>query len=268
MKISMWSSFLYGRKFETIIPSMHNAGFDSMDLSTEHLDELVASPDARRRAIEWRDMARDYDLPLLQCHLPLDSDLSVPGSSRDKQLDYLKRELELVMLMEIPVSVIHARMENSGNENRIAEALLELCDFLKGSDCTIALENLFHCDTRAKDLISLIALADNHPKLGICLDTGHLNWTGGDPVEFLEDAGDLVTALHIADNTGIGDYHMLPLSRGTVPWRAFMRKLKSIDYKGIFNYEASGENSAEYPEMLDAKLVYSAQLARILLALE
>ena len=95
-----------------------------------------------------------------------------------------------------------------------------------------------------------------------------MNWTGGDPVEFLEDAGNLVTALHIADNTGIGDYHMLPLGRGTVPWRAFMRKLKTIDYKGIFNYEASGENSAEYPEMLDAKLLYSAQLARILLALE
>lgn len=268
MKISMWSSFLYGRKFETIIPSMHNAGFDSMDLSTEHLDELVASDNAAKRAIEWRDMGLEYNVPLLQTHLPLDSDLSVAGPSRDKQLDYLKRELELVMLMDIPAAVIHARMENNGNEDNIVDALLELCDFLKGSKTSLALENLFRCDTRAKDLISLINLADNHPKLGICLDTGHLNWTGGDPVEFLEDAGTRLTALHIADNTGIGDYHMLPLGRGTVPWRAFMRKLKSMDYKGIFNYEASGENSAEYPEMLDAKLLYSAQLARILLALE
>lgn len=268
MKISMWSSFLYGRKFENIIPAMHNAGFNSLDLSVEHLEEVTASPDARRKASRWRDMGREYDLPLLQTHLPLDTDLGVSGSAGQKQMDLLKRQLEMVMLMEIPVAVIHARPQPESCKECVISNLLELCDFLKGSGTALALENLLECDTTAQELMALIALAGNHPKLGICLDTGHLHKTGGDPVEFLEKAGSLITALHISDNTGESDQHMLPLGRGSVPWRPFIKKLKSMDYKGIFNYEASGENSACYPEILDDKLFYAAKVARIMLAWE
>ena len=52
MKISMWSSFLYGRTFESIIPAMSNAGFDSMDLSTEHLAELTGTADGKKRYLK------------------------------------------------------------------------------------------------------------------------------------------------------------------------------------------------------------------------
>lgn len=267
MRISMWSSFLYGRRFETIIPAMHQAGFNSLDLSTEHLEELVTGSAPRERARRWRDMGRDHDLPLLQTHLLLDADLSVRGSARVKLLDLLKRELELVMLMEIPAAVIHTRAAGTGHKEEIAEALLELCSFLEGSSSSLALENLVTGEVCARDLLELIALAGDHPRLGICLDTGHLHVAGGDPAAFLEEAGERLTALHIADNTGSHDDHLLPLGRGTVPWKPFMKKLKSMDYKGIFSFEASGENPAEYPEVLDAKLLYSAHVAKLLLAM-
>ena len=267
MKISMWSSFLYGRTFESIIPAMSNAGFDSMDLSTEHLAELTGPADGKKRALQWKQMALDHNIPLLQTHLLLDADLSLQGIAGQKQLDILKRELEMTMLMEIPAAVIHAGTRDQDEENA-AGILLQLCDFLRGSSTALALENLLEYDTRAEDLKKRIRLAGNHPKLGICLDTGHLHVTGGDPVEFLREGGPLLIALHIADNPGDKDLHMLPLGRGTVPWRPFMLELKSMDYKGIFNFEASGENSSLYPEILDHKLRYAAEVARVLLAME
>ena len=275
MKFSMWTSFLYGRPFESIVKSFQKAGFNSADLSVEHLDELLTSVCPLEQAKQWRDFARNHGVPLLQTHLAF-SDLTIPLKDSEKQMDFLKRELELAVAMEIPAAVIHVSgdggMANGADpgerSERIVQSLMKLSAFLRGSSTRLALENLLHAECRAEDLIRLIELSGKPAELGICLDTGHLHCTGGCQEEFLEQAADYLIALHIADNTGCADYHMLPLGRGTIDWRRFMHKLKSIHYPGIFNLEASGENSALYPEILDAKLNYAAQVVQVLLNLE
>ena len=285
MRISMWTSFLYGRPFESIVRSLRKAGFDSADLSAEHLLELLDSDRPLERAKQWRELADGLGLPLLQTHLALESDLTLPPNESAKQLDFLKRQLELAMFLEIPAAVVHVS-QCSGLDQPVSDVdrpgtgldpereehavwyLTELSAFLRGSPTRLALENLFFAELRAAHLISLIELAGRPAEVGICLDTGHLHCSGGDQVEFLDAAAGYLIALHVADNTGVADYHMLPLGRGTIDWRKFMRKLKSIDYPGIFNLEASGENSAEYPEILDAKLEYAAKVVQTLMRME
>ena len=285
MKISMWTSFLYGRPFESIVRSLRKAGFDSADLSAEHLLELLDSARPLEQARRWRELADGLGLPLLQTHLALESDLTLQPNESGEQLDFLKRQLELAMFLEIPAAVVHVS-QCSGIDQPTADAdrpgtgldpereehavwyLTQLSAFLKGSPTRLALENLFFAELRAKNLVSLIELAGKPPELGICLDTGHLHCSGGDQIEFLETAAPYLIALHISDNTGVTDYHMLPLGRGTIDWRRFMPKLKSIGYPGIFNLEASGENSPVYPEILDAKLDYAAKVVQTLMKME
>ena len=285
MKISMWTSFLYGRPFESIVRSLRKAGFDSADLSAEHLSELLCSARPREQAKQWRELADGLGLPLLQTHLDLESDLTLPPDESGKQLDLLKRQLELAVFLEIPAAVIHVSPGGAGKnpaadgcrtgtgldperEEHAVRHLTELAAFLRGTPTRLALENLIFSERRAGNLIRLIELSGKPAELGICLDTGHLHCSGGDQVEFLEAVRGCLIALHIADNTGCADSHMLPLGRGTIDWRKFMRKLKSTGYPGIFNLEASGENPVLYPEILEAKLEYAAKMTRILTNME
>ena len=107
MRISMWTSFLYGRPFESIVRSLRKAGFDSADLSAEHLLELLHSARPLEQAKQWRSLADGLGLPLLQTHLALGTDLTLPLEESGKQLDSLKRQLELAMFLEIPAAVVH-----------------------------------------------------------------------------------------------------------------------------------------------------------------
>lgn len=106
----------------------------------------------------------------------------------------------------------------------------------------------------------------NSPALGICLDTGHLNLVQGDPCKFLEEAGDKLIALHIADNLGNADHHMLPCGRGTVNWKAFMPKLKESPYRGLFNFEVPGERCS-MRALQRLKLKYALELGRLMFEL-
>ena len=48
-------------------------------------------------------------------------------------------------------------------------------------------------------------------------------------------------ALHIADNQGETDQHMMPFGKGKVDIEAVVRALKEIGYQNLFNFEIPGE---------------------------
>lgn len=55
------------------------------------------------------------------------------------------------------------------------------------------------------------------PKIGVCLDLGHVNYSRMPMEEWFESVGEWVGYLHLSDNMGLFDDH-LPLGRGTVDW--------------------------------------------------
>ena len=70
-----------------------------------------------------------------------------------------------------------------------------------------------------------------------------------------ENQAPKLLALHIADNQGINDDHILPYSRGTVDWNSVFNTLKDISYNGLFNFEVPGETRCP-AEGKQAKLDY------------
>lgn len=90
----------------------------------------------------------------------------------------------------------------------------------------------------ATDLRALIDLVD-HPLFHAVWDAGHANLQEMPQDEELRILGNHVRALHIQDNRGDTDSHLLPFL-GTMSMDALMNGLKDIGYNGFFTFEVGG----------------------------
>lgn len=75
---------------------------------------------------------------------------------------------------------------------------------------------------------------------GFCLDTGHANLTGRDIREYIKCLGKRLTVLHIHDNAGNGDSHMIPYTvteAAGIDWKGFIEGLQTIGYQGPLSFE-------------------------------
>ena len=73
------------------------------------------------------------------------------------------------------------------------------------------------------------------PFTRFCYDSGHhFGWGKGEP--YLERYGSRLAALHLHDNDGTRDQHLLPFD-GAVDWPALMARLAATGYDGALTLE-------------------------------
>lgn len=122
------------------------------------------------------------------------------------------------------------------------EKLKEIADYIKGRKITICLENL---RTMFGDVDTLLYITDavGTENFGICLDTGHLNLSENrNQREFILKAADRLKVIHIANNDGDKDAHMMPYARGSVDFVEVFGALMDIGFDMPINYEIPGES--------------------------
>ena len=90
------------------------------------------------------------------------------------------------------------------------------------------------------DVRELTSLADafHDPEhMGICYDFGHANLCpGADHRKNLNHIGHRLRALHVQDNHGSEDEHLMPF-HGTIDWKTCMEALADIRYQGDLTFE-------------------------------
>ena len=73
-----------------------------------------------------------------------------------------------------------------------------------------------------------------------CVDTGHTHEAESfwviPPEEMIRTLGSRVSLLHLHDNSGHWDDHLLP-GMGNIKWQAVFSALEEIGYKGVYNFE-------------------------------
>ena len=94
--------------------------------------------------------------------------------------------------------------------------------------------------------------------LGLCYDTGHGNQIAG-ALDHLERMQDRLIALHIHDNDGSGDQHMLPFT-GSIDWVRFMGIVRASPYDKPLNLEVGYGKHKEMPEKDFLQASYQAGL--------
>jgi len=268
MQPGIWTSYLYPSTPEEMVEQFAAKGWFHLELSTEHGDALLQRGDPEKTGRNFARFAGDRGVSLPQGHLWLTCDIA--AADQDPVVDALKRWLDLFAAVGVRAAVLHPggnelrRREASREEirERQVRALRHLSEHLGDTNLTICLENVSGIP-EAEDLLALID-AVGRSNLGICLDTGHLNLASGDQAGFIGTAGSSLKALHLADNEGQSDQHLMPYGRGTVDWDAVMWALRDLPYEGLLNLEIPGENRGPLPVLL-AKLDYLERIVQFML---
>jgi len=264
VKLSVWSHYFSGLSSEDKVKAFAECGYQYSELSTEDGEELLTRGDPARVGREFGQFAAEHGINFLQGHLDIRANIL-----NRADVDSLKVWLDLFHAVGVKNCVLHY---GRGEDLRIppekllearARSIGELTEHISGTDMCICLENMrVEYDSSCDNLLDIID-AVGSDNLGICLDTGHLNLAGGNPAQFIIQAGPLLKALHIADNEGTYDQHMMPFGRGNVPWDQFMPALKQSGYDQLFNFEIPGESRAPI-EIRKAKLRYIREMSEIM----
>ena len=259
MKLSMWSSYYMDLSPEDAVLELEKQGYQYSELSDEHAAVLLSRGGAKEAGREFKKFADAHNVSFLQGHLLLQIRLCDESSP---VVETLKNWLGLFEAIGIKSAVLHCDGMNECPELTVDEireknaaVLRQLVQHLDGKDMTICLENLIAVHEGIDDLLWYIEhVGSDH--LGICLDTGHLNFSSNKDQEyFIHKAGKHLKALHIADNEGKTDQHMMPFGKGNVDIVSVVRALKEIGYDRLFNFEIPGERGCPI-EIRGYKLQY------------
>jgi len=264
MRPGIWSSYFIDLVPEEMVTTFAGKGWYELELSNEHSAVLLDRGDPAGVGESFRAFARGQGVSFPQGHLWLSVDVATGDQART--IEQLKRWLDLYLALGVRAAVIHP----GGNEMQAggapAEQILEsqvrafgsLADHVKGTDLVICLENMSRIGEFER--ITGIIQACGSESLGICLDTGHLHIAGGNQGQFIRNAGPLLKAVHVADNDGSADQHLMPYGHGTVEWSEVVAALKEIGYDGLFDFEIPGDSRCPLPVRL-AKLDYLREVA-------
>ena len=265
MRLSIWSSFYVHLKAEEAIERLFKNGITCCELSDEHGFELLErSTDVVKTGKEFAKFINELGFEIPQGHLWL----RIKICSDDSAVEKLCQWIDMYEAIGIKNMVLHCdnlvgtTLSREEKIQRNVEKLKIVAEYIKDRDVTICLENLRPHSPEDEDLIDktvddLLYIIDaiGSPRFGICLDMGHLNLTVKNHREFILKAGKKLKALHIADNEGVIDQHIMPFTRGTVNFVEVVKALKEVEYDGLFNLEISGERNIPL-ELRDAKIAY------------
>ena len=80
----------------------------------------------------------------------------------------------------------------------------------------------------------------------MCYDSGHEHYWSPD-VDWLSLYGNRIFAIHLHDNTGDKDAHLVPFE-GTIDWKLKMRQIAQSSYTGTMTIEAEYNTNGGYIE--------------------
>ena len=249
--------------------TLAECGFDAADLN---FPDRVTKDDAFlsfwNRPVEdliaqyapYREAAEKYGIAFSQCHAPFP--LALEGE--DDFNDYLvttvmEKACATAAAMHCPNIVAHPLSRDSKEQEwadnmKLYRALIPIA---KKHGVKICLENLF---TSATGRIRAGACADadeacryldtlnaeaGEECFGFCFDVGHANLVHTDIRAYLNKLGKRLTILHIHDNDGVDDLHLIPYSQAryrkscalALDWEGFVKGLRDIGYDGTLSFE-------------------------------
>jgi sugar phosphate isomerase/epimerase len=233
---------------EAMLATFKEAGIESLELCDYHSNFNYTDPDFRR--FLQRSLS-DMEFHLNSIHIHLNTrdsscDLAtLDKSAREKSLDDHRQAVDFAAALGGCILVTHdLKIPEPEQEFAVEkrEAFLqnlgELAAYAAPLGVRFALENM-GLTGYTGDPSRLIGLMDDlgAANVGVVIDTGHRNLSG-EPAAALHLVRDHLITLHLHDNHGERDEHLLP-GRGDIAWDQVMRTLKADGYPGVLMYEVN-----------------------------
>ena len=176
-------------------------------------------------------------------------------------LEFFKKEIRGAGILGCKNVVCHTGApfgwhseENKKTLEFNAKRFETLSSYAEGYGVTVCVENLPFTDTYISSVkaVKEIIKTVNRKNLKACLDTGHANVFKDDIAEDVRLLGKDLACLHVHDNHGRSDEHLLPYF-GTIKWEDFIVSLKEIGYCGDFIFETIAPPSLPEPVLSDVR---------------
>jgi len=257
---------------ERFLPSVHlpligEAGFRAIELNLyagrDHFDG--GDPSAVRELCEVTD---DLGLLVWSVHAPdLGSIAARDPEERRRAADGIRRSLDVADQLGAKVVVSHAMLfgpfveDPEGCEERIAAFLEDFADEVEPHPAQIAFEN-GELDPPATWTVNILRRLDDASRAayGFVLDTGHANMAG-DLEEIKAHLRDHLISLHLNDNDGGGDQHLIP-GEGSLDWAAVRQLLRTSGYRGVLMYEIAGRGPDRVQQLNTVMRAHKKHLER------
>ncbi|MFA9380413.1 MAG: sugar phosphate isomerase/epimerase family protein [Acetanaerobacterium sp.] len=230
------------------------AGYTVLDIN---LCEAM-NPSSRLRGDGWEqyvaeiaEIGRRFGVEFRQSHLPYYDIFGTADEAKVQLMEELIRRSILASgMLGVSWAVTHPGTVYTAGHNAHASHIKNLeyyrrhLETAKQAGVGIALENDFEYRSTpyqriyaasVEELCELCdAFASTH--IGICYDFGHAHLTGGFHRQNLNRIGKRLKAVHVQDNHGMKDEHLMPFF-GTIDWADAMAGLAECGYEGELTYE-------------------------------
>ncbi|MBK34750.1 MAG: hypothetical protein CME26_04360 [Gemmatimonadetes bacterium] len=222
------------------------AGIDSLELTDYHPGFSFTDLDA---FASLRQAMTDLSLHLNTLHIHLeifdDYDLAtLDDALREKSLTAYRQAVDVMEALGGGILVTHHIQipePEDGSHDAKRQAYIDnlgaVASYAAPKDVSFAVENTSRGYTREPERLAKLVADIDASNVGIVIDVGHRNMVG-DPVEALRIAGPHLITLHLHDNHGEQDEHLLP-GRGDIDWDGVVKALEDSAYSGVFMYELS-----------------------------
>ena len=238
----------YTNSQEEALAYLREAGFRYADygFDGDYKTRIGIYGDFKRHVASVAEAAAKLGITLVQAHAPMGKPLS--PDNRDFIADTV-RCVDACGAWGIPNLVVHSGYAFGLS---VAECFAQNKEFFApilaraekyGVNILVENFNKMHTEgvywiDNAPDLLAMIEYVD-HPLFHAVWDTGHGNLQEMPQREALRLLGSHVRALHIQDNLGDRDTHLMPFL-GTMNLDDVMHGLTDIGYNGYFTFEIGG----------------------------
>ncbi len=200
---------------------------------------------------DFRDqthLADRYGLKVEHAHIPYYRANDLWADTLDGQalFDSYKKDIDNASRFGPELLTLHPYEKMSdeiADEALCVGRLKRLTDFALAKGVRIGLENLKETRVTAE----LLKKIDN-PAMGLCFDAGHHHIADKENFDILEEFGGRLFSLHLHDNDGLSDKHLLPFE-GTADWPRFMAALQRTAYRGTLMLESCNPFKKEIADL-------------------
>ena len=212
-----------------LIPLSKKAGFDGFFVGQQ-------SANFREKVAYFRELAEREGMEIETIHstIPGCYDLWTEGAAGEEYLAILKNNMDNCKEFAIPILVVHIQVKEEAENSvqRGIERLESVVAYAKEQGVKIAFENI-----NAPEILFAVMEHFREPHVGFCYDSGHeACHTPG--VEYLPILGERLFCVHLHDNDGVSDLHLLPFE-GKLDFDRIGRQLKEANYRGNITLELS-----------------------------
>ena len=267
---------------EECIRQCYEAGYRVLDMNCHDMSNPgmpIFQDDWESWAYHIRDLADSLGIEFSQSHSHFYHFLNKNVENRELHEELTRRSVIVSAILGVKWMTVHAATEvdTRGYSHRLSkqgnmEYFPKYIEMAKKMNIGITLENMFDPTplqrTYTAAVEDLLDLTDsfNDPQVQICWDFGHGNLVGYDQCEAVRCVGSRLKSVHIADNHGVKDEHLLPFY-GSIDWPRVMRTLREINYQGDFTYEITPFLDAVPCEIRQSALVHTVDVGRYLIGL-